>query len=941
MIPMATTVNHHGSPVKDALTAILDEARIAGMTADWRVVSYREDFAELWGVGSHHGGGMLASLASGAVPNLIVVWDGVPSDTTVQSVINIADYVTVYDWIVALCSSLSQHGAAPAPRLFIVDLTPRASSSAFGSRVLPSFLSQLPWIRVYRPVARYEDVARSIRGNLPSARDHDNGAMLLRRIDGPDSLGAESLYDDLGVPSGAPADYSIDHADLKSVAELLRRLWTDEITRAETRHSLSNIVAPLVLARGLVARNWAGSQDVLDCLTSDLPRMALSVLLELLSILQKTTKTGGYIQDGNQLPGLVNDGHTFPSGDDDVFGQFQDVRVLLVDDQRSLGYLDILSCFLFGDAKKQCCRGISLRARESPACLIKALYEGAGLKEPAGLSLAEPDEKSCLRWLLDFYHRSGACQYLADRDPVLKSAASAARRRLQQLERESPSDSPDPTCDRCGAVPGPEQPAPIDWDLPHELGTNGDPEQGTSFDILLLDLRLFPSDPAEEKQGTEIVRHLLLPLLLSHFDPSLPIILFSSTQQRTLMEALAPRRNIITTFSKPIISGYRESREAAAWITDLQLAVQEATRLHEIRVVWRSLTACQDWKTPPAFEVFDPTTGKWTVYNCRILKSQLPQRWTAGQWVEREIAPVPPPQLPDFAAGPRLKGDTLIKRLKDDYCRYLLTGRDFDYLSVPWEILEGTLPPMRLLNDPSVNSPYFGLSEEMDPPDNALTRIFRLIRHNKVHGHADHLGRRLWNEQGEHNRLTTLLFHTFLDFIRRPGMNHSPDWPFLLGKVLWNLAKSYVSIRKHLQNEEKQYNRRGRQSRWVDLPAEGLTSSTKVTWPDFALFVMADACWRAKSGSVVSGTAVHALHCLATRALRTKLGRDEEIRHGVVRRMAGGAVRWEIRDLVSGRSLGSTKAKDLTGLALVDTDHVVYRAIPKGNAYQADDILLV
>ena len=41
------------------------------------------------------------------------------------------------------------------------------------------------------------------------------------------------------------------------MAELLRRLWIDEVTRAETRHSLSNIVAPLVLTRGLVDLNWA------------------------------------------------------------------------------------------------------------------------------------------------------------------------------------------------------------------------------------------------------------------------------------------------------------------------------------------------------------------------------------------------------------------------------------------------------------------------------------------------------------------------------------------------------------------------------------------------------------------------------------------------------------------------------------------------------------
>ena len=92
---------------------------------------------------------------------------------------------------------------------------------------------------------------------------------------------------------------------------------------------------------------------------------------------------------------------------------------------------------------------------------------------------------------------------------------------------------------------------------------------------------------------------------------------------------------------------------------------------------------------------------------------------------------------------------------------------------------------MYLLNDPNVTSPDFGLSEELDPPDNALTRIFRLIRNNKVHGHADDLGlEAVGRARGKHNRLTTLLFLTFIGFIRRPGAGQSVDWPVLSGKVL-------------------------------------------------------------------------------------------------------------------------------------------------------------
>ena len=108
-----------------------------------------------------------------------------------HTVINIADYVTVYDWIVALCTSISQQDAVPALRLFVLDLAPRASSSAFGSRVLHSFLPRLPWIRVYRPVARHEEAVRSLCALSQSTSGHDKRAELLSRINGPNSLGIE------------------------------------------------------------------------------------------------------------------------------------------------------------------------------------------------------------------------------------------------------------------------------------------------------------------------------------------------------------------------------------------------------------------------------------------------------------------------------------------------------------------------------------------------------------------------------------------------------------------------------------------------------------------------------------------------------------------------------------------------------------------------------
>ena len=58
--------------------------------------------------------------------------------------------------------------------------------------------------------------------------------------------------------------------------------------------------------------------------------------------------------------------------------------------------------------------------------------------------------------------------------------------------------------------------------------------------------------------GGDLDALALLPLLLSHADPSLPVVVFSSTQQRRVVEALSHRPNLITEFSKPIPTGYAD-----------------------------------------------------------------------------------------------------------------------------------------------------------------------------------------------------------------------------------------------------------------------------------------------------------------------------------------------------------------------------------------------
>ena len=82
----------------------------------------------------------------------------------------------------------------------------------------------------------------------------------------------------------------------------------------------------------------------------------------------------------------------------------------------------------------------------------------------------------------------------------------------------------------------------------------------------------------------------LLPRLLAQADPTLPIVLFSSTTQREVTDRFSGFGTIITSFRKPVLHGYRkggfdEDTEAA-----LQRALREAARLVRARRFIRELT---------------------------------------------------------------------------------------------------------------------------------------------------------------------------------------------------------------------------------------------------------------------------------------------------------------------------------------------------------------
>lgn len=809
------------------LTQLIHQA--AGLQLPVFQYSKEEDFEALWCE--------LNPAASGQLPwsTAVILWDGTPrrdsaenqhphqdpGNTASPSEVKSSsgkptkdqrpqDWLTPWDW--ALVISLHLHkrfDRIPAGgfRCLILDLLPPLDQAASesGRRRFKRAHAFVPWVRWYRPlseprpaVADYEDFFRDL-GNL--SKDVPDKVPVL------DSKAATAR--DLGG---------------------LGQTWSAMLTAPSDRHTISNLVGPIVLAEGI--KQLTGREVDLG---SDRMTLHLRNLLRWSGLIGDPDISGTGPSAAEQP--LVVDNSFFPQGDSDIFDRFQQVRFLLVDDQFNLGYHRVLANVLFGeqcetsDSKEESAsnftgdaRGISLRSVAHPDLLLNALQSAIGL------SGVETTEQT-------------SCSY----------------------------------CSRTSNTKPPE------WDTPRLLGAD-------SFDILLLDLRLFGSStvntPSDEEKrflaklltfyhhsgacrlgnsqlkdavdgaaaraagGKEDLYGLtLLPLLLSYADPSLPIVLFSSTHQRAIVEALGHRPSIITTFSKPIISGYSSERSASDSIKDLKDALGSALRLHETRVAWEASAACKDWGKFPIFEVEVKAADYYAVYNHQIGSTSYPlnDKDDEGREIKRKY---------EGLAEPLLRGIQLRKRLKEDYCRYLLREHYLDYLSIPWEFLEGVLMPTTLLNDPRIWNPQLRLSFGLDEPDNHYREVFSLIRNKKVHGRIGLSGESLWDEDEWNRKLTILLFLMLIDFIMRSGGKGTQDWNLLFTNVVQFLLNKYPDLSKRSQQ------------RYGPFPRpRDLTSDTQMTWSEFALLVMLQACRDAHQGNVISPRTAGAMERIAASTL--------------------------------------------------------------------------
>lgn len=776
------------SAIHTVLTAFGPASRVArktpGPETEFLLLSYKDDFEYAWDLKPGTSGGVVEWVASGRdsyARNIVLVWDGMPEERN-YSTINVGNYVTPFDWAFALSCVVSGEGfggsegagGAPHLRILIFDLKSQENSGAFASEVFPVVGHAMPWVRIYRPV--------QTAGAGPTARAEGGGGTIPPLLVPPRAgsfCGETFLADVSAVESRVPTLRSgRDGKALRTLAEL----WRANMVRPGDRHHVGNLLAPKLLAQGLPDGLRTSAEKAID--ESSPLRRALMMLVEIIGL--------GRFNGAASQANLPKDGVIAArAGKHQVFRGMNKFRVLLIDDQYRLGYQHVLGYALFGDRydpehtkeKRGVWRtragGSRLNCVSSARYLFNVLERVPPVNKNWELPRVFP--ASCDILVLDLRLWSDE----EGRERFLRRLVNICDRLKAQEIRDEKFHA---ALERAREIVGPPP-------LPEEDGTAR------------------PADGMHDVSEIEAVA--LLPLLLSHYDPSLPIVLFSSTHQRTILALVSHRPNVILSFTKPILSGYGEEETPARLARSLGEAFAAALELHESRLIWRRISGTE-WRSTPVFEIAWPAGGgRTTVYNSPVTS-----------W---------PPEAQRISGGPqppKLKGKRLQVILAGHYQHYIEDANYYDYTSVPWEIIEGSLIPDKFLDSPFSSNPQFSLEPGLSAR-NHVVELLRHIRNKKTHGQARTPSGP--TEFGGYRLAALLAFMFFLDFLNDEAAAQGRG----VGKCLGALS-AYLRMRyPHLRNRSNK-----------PFKPKFLTADRRVGWLDFVAYT---ACHSAKAATTPDG----------------------------------------------------------------------------------------
>ena len=424
------------SPVADVLGIVLGslypgrtqvgvrEAIAPKDKTDLLVVSYRCDFAALWAMNEE----FLAWLTS-RPRTIILVWDETPTGGLGDVALN--EYVTAFDWSVALCLLADEYTRTlkktPQWRLLIADLSSKKHPSAHGVRLFDAFQRPnallIPWIQSFR----VDDFSSMLDCLRESPEKHE------------------------------------DTIDL----DVLRNTWAAMLVnpaKPSERHAIVNLVAPRLLLSGMrrdIGKAKAASPPIVN---------ALETLMRAVELIPEAAE--------RSVAPWVS-----PLKWKAIVDKF-----VLIDDMADLGWKDFLSA--------------ALGAQQDQIEALTDPHQWQRIPEQDGIIL-----------FLDlrlFAGRPG------DELGFFKELAEAAT--SFRIKDDEPSDS--------GF---------------HEADIRA--------------IRRVVETGVRDSEASYYTALTFLPRLLSLKDPTLPIVIFSSTGRKEIAEALRPFGNIVLGFDKPRFFG--------------------------------------------------------------------------------------------------------------------------------------------------------------------------------------------------------------------------------------------------------------------------------------------------------------------------------------------------------------------------------------------------
>jgi len=547
----------------------------------YRVCSYREDFEYLWALGRRMEEGQFPI---GQKCTYIIVWDGMPPAFQ-TGLIHTEQYLTPLDWAVGFSlAAQSQGGEALDFRILVLDLSSRQLTGADNVHYFAQFPTRgpltMPWIRVFRPVGDDE---------------HELGAV--EDLD----LVPVALLADLHKHC-LPFFAESAAAERSSVLAMVRRLWGVSLSQpAEPgdHHALANLVGPLLLRA-----TGAG----------DARARALHVLLKQVGLVPGTliecSICGNKIARSEKVCAncqtpqmcdkqfLLTDNNSWVHWNEEPWGTV--MQRVLSQDKRPLRFLLVDDNAFQTRWAELVCMSLGARTLDNPQPGQPILV---GKRDQNDSPLEVYAVESAEQWLtyIPGFSTTGVQAHSEEAHDERSEAAANQRFRfacaLPNRNDEDADSSADVLLLDLRLHQGKSLAVEAGFfqqllhkaekfciDDPHREPVDFLPWPGftrAELDLMIAWVReALEGKPTARREDPRYHRALtLLPRLISLIDCSLPIVLFSSTGRREILEFLKPYENIITAFEKPRLAAIPDLAITGHTADKFQIAILAALHL--------------------------------------------------------------------------------------------------------------------------------------------------------------------------------------------------------------------------------------------------------------------------------------------------------------------------------------------------------------------------